>query len=93
MVEGFALADVTLLGAMLAQPTGSLAIWARSCNWIDRSSDPKDSKPQKWKVQRALERLLAEKLVSHVNNKWAVTPKGAKLVKQSGAAGDEPILQ
>jgi hypothetical protein len=95
MVEGFALAGVTLLGAMLAEPTGSLATWARACNWIDRSSDPKDSKPQKWKVQRALNRLLAEKLVSHVNNKWAVTVKGEKLMKQQSpdAADNEPILQ
>jgi hypothetical protein len=80
---------------MLAQPTGSLATWARACNWIDRSSDPKDSKPQKWKVQRALERLLAEKLVSHVNNKWAVTAKGEKLTKQQSpdAADNEPVSQ
>jgi hypothetical protein len=95
MVAGFAQADVTVLGAMLAQPTGSLATWARACNWIDRSSDPKDSKPQKWKVQRALERLLAEKLVSHVNNKWAVTAKGEKLTKQQSpdAADNEPVSQ
>lgn len=93
MVEGFALADITLLGAMLAQPTGSLATWARACNWVDHAPDPKDSKPQKWKVQRALDRLLVEKLVSHVNNKWSVTPKGEKALKQPNGGDDEPILQ
>ena len=37
--------------------------------------------------------LLADKLVSHVNNKWAVTAKGEKLMKQQSpdAADNEPI--
>jgi hypothetical protein len=93
MVEGFALADITLLGAMLAQPNGSLTIWARACNWVDRSSGPNEGKPQKWKVQRALDRLLVEKLVSHINNKWAVTPKGEKLMKQQHPGAAESALQ
>jgi hypothetical protein len=76
MVERLAQADVTVLGVMLAHPNGSLSIWARACNWVDRAPDPENSKPQRWKVQRALERLLIGKLVSHIHNKWAVTPKG-----------------
>lgn len=93
MVAGHALQDITLMAAMLAQPGGSLATWARTCNWVDRSEDP--PKPLKWKVQRALDRLLVEHLVSHVNNKWMVTPKGQKTMARAGGApdDDEPILQ
>jgi AAA domain len=96
MKESHALADITLLGAMLAQPKGSMATWATACNWIERSDDPNERKPIKWKVQRALDRLEREKRVLNVNNKWEVTPKGKKLFEEarhSQHASNDDILQ
>jgi AAA domain len=85
MKESHALADITLLGAMLTHPKGSMASWATACNWVERPQDPNEpSKPIKWKVQRALDRLEREKLVLNVNNKWEVTLKGKKLFEQAG---------
>jgi hypothetical protein len=62
-----------VLMAMLAEPEGSLASWAASCDWVADNGEP-----YKKKVQRIIERLADEKpkLAFKYRNRWHLTDGG-----------------
>jgi AAA domain len=59
---------ITLLNA----PVGSIATWAKSLEWLTPNGEPSKSR-----VQRAIERLHAGKLVAKKRDRWTLT-KGGK---------------
>ena len=65
--------DNRVLYAMLHHPTGSMSDWASACGWIG-----KDDKPAKYKVDRALKRLVADKLVRQYRGKYVLTESGKR---------------
>ncbi|MFA7271034.1 MAG: AAA family ATPase [Sterolibacterium sp.] len=64
--------DNRVLYAMLHHPNGSMAEWASTCGWI------KDGTPTKWKVDRALKRLITEKLVKRYRGRYVLTDAGKR---------------
>jgi len=57
---------------MLHHPTASMSEWASACGWS------KDGRPQKYAVQRALRRLVSDKLVTTFRGGYRLTPAGKK---------------
>lgn len=70
-----------LLDAILAAPDGSLADWARACQWLDNAG-----KPLKSKVHRLLTQLLNDDpplVRRRRGGRWALTQAGEKEAKKS----------
>jgi AAA domain len=70
-----------LLDAMASMPDGSMAEWAKACQWIDESD-----RPIKWKVQRLLTQLAADDpplVKRRRGGRWSLTPAGLKESKKS----------
>jgi hypothetical protein len=63
--------DDRLLHAMLHFPNASFAEWAHSCHWT-----AKDGKPAKYKVDRAMKRLIEDKLVRRYRGGYVLTATG-----------------
>ena len=66
-------ADDRLLYAMLHYPTGSIADWASACGWLTSNG-----KPYKSKVQRSLDRLIADKQAIKSRKGYVLTASGEK---------------
>ena len=61
-----------LLSAIKAAPTGSMADWAKACEWFQKDG----TAPDKAKVQRVLKRLEKRGYVANAAGGWKVTKEG-----------------
>jgi hypothetical protein len=65
---------------MRENPSWSMAQIAESVGWVGH-----DGRPEKWRVQRVMERLADSKLVDQKRKgaPWTITPKGEEAIKEA----------
>jgi hypothetical protein len=67
-----------LLDAIASMPNGSLADWAKRCNWYRPSRPGEEAAPNKSLAQRVLGRLVKAKLVVKNRRTWTITKVGER---------------
>jgi hypothetical protein len=73
-------ADNQVLRSLLAEGYVSLAKLAKACGWVNAET----GEPHKWKVDRTLERLAADRLVEKFRGGYRVTKAGEAEVRKLG---------
>jgi hypothetical protein len=74
----------TVLRALRDHPDGSFNQIAREAGWVDDSD-----RPERWRVQRAIDALAADKLVQQERKRgsWTLTDKGRKALNEDNPRG------
>jgi hypothetical protein len=78
-----------LLAAMAKRPSGSLAEWARDCEWLASAVPGEQPQPNKSLVQRVLGRLVNDGYVKNTGKKYTLTKTGKEATKKPTDSPDE----
>jgi hypothetical protein len=70
-----------LLAAMLAEPNGSFAAWAKHCGWMTQALPGEEAQPYKSLVHRVMKRLTENRFVTKNGRAHALTKAGIEATK------------
>jgi hypothetical protein len=78
--------DSRMLRAILDQPEGSIADWARNCGWLYSAKPGEQQQPNKSLVQRVLKRLTEYRYVKKQGRGYGLTGEGEKAAEKATKA-------